>query len=136
MNAEEAARLHDALCKDLERGAISDPEAHLFLDVATSPPDVLRQTPHLVEIGMNGRFDLLFTDGEGTFVAVEVKQRPEVSGSGRSRRNRREKGRQRRQKLVEQTRLALLALRERVGPGARAIGLWLADQWQVVADLH
>lgn len=119
----------------LRDGAISDPEGWLFLRLLDDLPAVLAGTPFLFDVSWGGgRFDLLFTDGRGTWCAVEVKDAPAIIGSGRSRKNCKTTWKRRYAKLVDQARFAALVGPRLVGAPVTALGLWHDDgEWHVVA---
>ena len=128
---------HYRLCQDLREGRIFDPERDLFLLLLDALLAELAATPYLHDVSWNGhQFDLLFTDGDRRWCAVELKDSPEIVGVGRSRRNLREKGRQRNKKLCQQTHEAFEACR-RLHPAddVRAVGLCHdAGRWFVAAS--
>lgn len=134
---EETVDRHNRLHEALSYGQVIDPEWELFLILLSDLPPDLRDTPWLAAVSWSGgQHDLLFTDGRGSFVAVEVKKAPEIYGTGRSRRNRRTKHRQRRNKLVEQTWCAGETGARLLGQPVRALGLWFeAEGWRVLSDI-
>jgi hypothetical protein len=125
---------HNRLCRDLAEGRICDPELWLFKLLLGNLPMELACTPWLYEVSWwGGAFDLLFTDGAGTWCAVEVKEAPALYDSGSTRDNRRTKYRERKNKLKKQTNRAWSTImgrfpHQRVG----ALGLWLLEsRWTV-----
>lgn len=113
---------------------ISDPERWLFRRLLDDLPAVLVTTPLLYDVSWGGgQFDLLFTDGRGTWCAVEVKDAPEIYGSSNQRKNRRTKRNQKWNALLAQTEDAWLAACARF-PGDVVLGLalWRTDEWVVI----
>lgn len=122
-----------ALVRD---GVFSDPECPLFQGLLDDLPVVLTATPLLFDVSWDGgRFDLLFTDGRGTWCAVEVKDAPEIYGSSNQRKNRRTKRNQKWNALLAQTEDAWLAACARF-PGDVVLGLalWRTDEWVVIVE--
>ena len=119
----------------LSDGVIFDPERWLFLRLLDDLPAALVATPLLYDVSWGGgRFDLLFTDGLGTWCAVEVKDAPAITRSGSSRKNCKTTWKRRRAKLVDQTWIAALVGPRLVGASVIALGLWHDDgEWHVVA---
>jgi hypothetical protein len=120
----------------LRDGVIFDPERWLFLRLLDDLPAVLAAMPFLFDVSWGGgRFDLLFTDGRGTWCAVEVKDAPEIYDTGKARENRQDKDRKRRKHLRAQTEDAWLAACARF-PGDVVLGLalWRTDEWVVLVE--
>lgn len=119
----------------LRRGEIDDPEAELFLELVDADLPVLADTPYLHAASwMGGVCDLLFTDGCGSWCAVEVKRAPAIYGTGSSRRTRKTKWNRKRDLLPRQAERALIAAR-RLHPEAlvTAVALWLEGTvWRVL----
>lgn len=129
--------LHHDLCRKLRTGLIADPEQALFLELIADPPPPLRDTPYLSAVSWGcGAYDLLFTDGQGAWCAVEVKEKPLISGSGHRRKNSKTTWKRRRDKLHAQVRDAWRAATEQMGGVVRAIGLWHDEGgWTVAAHI-
>lgn len=138
-STESYVERHHRLSEQLRAGLIADPERGLFVKLLDDPPDSLGGTPFLHDVSWrNGRFDLLFTDGRGTWCAVEVKDAPMICRSGRQRKNRKTTWKRRYAKLVAQAELALIMCQELVvgTVRVRALGLWHEDgEWVVAAQL-
>lgn len=128
---------HHRLCRELRAGLIADPERWLFLKLIDDPPPALAGTPYLYDVAWRGgRFDLLFTDGCGTWCAVEVKDAPVICGSGRQRKNCKTTWKRRYAKLVEQAEFALLVCQRLLVGVVHALGLWHEDgEWVVATRL-
>lgn len=125
---------HHRLCRELRAGLIVDPERWLFLKLLEDLPPALAGTPYLYAVSWGGRFDLLFTDGRGTWCPVEVKDAPAICGSGRQRKNRKTTWKRRYDKLVEQAEFALIACQRVLVGVVHALGLWHEDgDWVVAA---
>jgi hypothetical protein len=120
----------------LVAGTINDPERWLFLRLLDDLPEVLTATPLLYDVRWGGgRFDLLFTDGRGTWCAVEVKDAPEIYDTGKARENRRDKDRKRRKHLRAQTEDAWLAACARFPEGVvLGLALWRTEEWVVIIE--
>lgn len=135
-STESYADRHHRLCRQLRAGLIADPERCLFLKLIDDPPPALAATPYLYAVSWGGRFDLLFTDGRGTWCPVEVKDAPVICGFGRQRKNRKTTWKRRHDKLVEQAALALTVCQRLLVGVVQALGLWHEDgEWVVVARL-
>lgn len=128
---------HNRLFRQLQIGKIVDPELWLFLKLLNDPPAILAATPYLHDVSWyRGQFDLLFTDGLGTWCAVEVKDAPPIRGSGRQRKHRKINSKRRYLKLLAQVETALVVC-QRVAVGVvLALGLWHEDgRWVVASQL-
>lgn len=136
-SAENYADRHQRILRALRVGEIADSERLLFLLLLDDLPSVLAATPLLFDASWcGGRCDLLFTDGAGTWCAVEVKNAPTIDGTGQQRKNEKRTWSRRYDRLVEQTVFASLVGARIVGGPLRGLGLWREDgAWRVVADL-
>lgn len=135
-SAESFADRHLRLRELLRGGGIADPERSLFLLLLDEPHAPPVATPLLYDASWGGgRFDLLFTDGCGTWCAVEVKDAPEIYGSSNQRKNRRIKHNRKYRLLLAQSRDAWLAACARF-PGDQVLGLalWRTDEWVVIRE--
>jgi hypothetical protein len=137
-STESYVDCHHRAVQALRDGTIADPERWLFLLLLGDLPETLIATPWLYDASWcSGQFDLLFTDGHGEWCAVEVKDAPEIYDTGRARKNRRTKHRQRRGTLASQTeRAAKQAAAWFPSDVVRAIGLWRTDgQWTLLYEV-
>jgi len=137
-STESYVDCHHRVVQGLRDGTIADAEVWLFLLLLDDLPETLIATPWLSDASWcSGQFDLLFTDGHGEWCAVEVKDAPDIYDTGRARKNRRTKHRQRRGTLASQTeRAAKQAANRFPWDVVRAIGLWRSDgQWTLLHEV-
>jgi hypothetical protein len=135
--AESPRDRHVRLVNELEAGILCDPESWLFLRLLSDCVPVLSETPLLAGASWGGRFDLLFTDGVRRWCAVELKVAPEIYSTGSSRRHRRDKARERANRLYWQTSLAHAACQAaHPGDEVTALGMWFQNgKWCVLHSI-
>ena len=122
----------------LQEGLIADSEWRLILLLVTNLPNVLTGTPYVYDVGWNdGRFDLLLTDGLGTWCAVELKQMTAIRGSSSARRNRRRKRNEKWHLLIAQMNRAYRAAADRCPEGRVQAYALLHDEgvWTVADSI-